>query len=111
VTRKSKREIERDLERLDGGSGDPGLEILKVDDRTGEYIDPETGEPTEPDPNKQTLTIRSMVVEERSEALRKGYEILGPAEGDDIPDGRDLVRVASDSVREAPDDEKGWKAR
>ena len=92
MTRKSRRELERELEDLNdtGGSGDT-VDVVWRDERTGEYVDLD-GEPTEPDPDTDLLVVMNeSVVMSRERAEKEDREILGPAE--DVPEGRDVVRV------------------
>jgi len=96
MTRKSKREIERAVDSLDGGNdGTPSaLNVVYRDASTGKcYADREMTEPADPDDGDgQTVTISRGLVMFREQAEREGREILGPAES--TPDGVDAVRVA-----------------
>jgi hypothetical protein len=94
MTRKSKREIERALEDFNRAGAD-GVDVVWRDDVTGEIVDRD-GEPTEPDPDAETvIVINDTVVMPRERAEEQGREILGPAE---VPrEDIDAVRVASDS--------------
>jgi hypothetical protein len=97
VTRKSKREIERAVDDLDGGDGDDGgLSVVYKDARTGEYYEDGdmAGEPVDPDALSGTAVVigRGAVVMFREQAEQEGREILGPAE--DAPDETDAVLVA-----------------
>lgn len=94
MTRKSRRELERELEDLvdTSPSGDT-VDVVWRDQRTGEYADRD-GEPTDPDPDADVLVVMNeSLVMSRERAENEGREILGPAEN--APAGRDVVRVPS----------------
>lgn len=99
MKRRSKRELERALEELDSdatGSNADRIQVLYRNDRTGELLAERGGDPADPDPEADlTVVIEQSVVVSRDRAEAEGYEILGPAE--DVPDGRDAVRVAWES--------------
>lgn len=94
MTRKSKREIERDLDDLDGSDGDETeLSVVYRDAATDDYYaDEDLTEPVEPDnlPGMTVVINRGVVVMGREQAEREMREILGPA--DDVP-ADDAVRV------------------
>jgi hypothetical protein len=92
MTRKSKREIERALEDLDDDADDGRIQVLFRDDRSGGLVDAD-GEPVDPDPEADTIIVDETVVMGRERAEAEGREILGPAEGEHIPEENDIVRV------------------
>lgn len=98
MTRKSKREIERAVDDLDGGDadGDGTLSVVFKDNRTGDYYESQDmdGDPVDPDDlSGPVIAITGRggtCVMMRDQAEREGREILGPAE--DAP-ADDAVRV------------------
>jgi len=99
MTRKSKREIERAVDTLDGGGdGTPSsVNVVYRDASTGEYYaDREMTEPVDRDDRDDgdglSVAISRGLVMFREQAEQEGREILGPAES--TPDGVDAVRVA-----------------
>ena len=98
MTRRSKREIERAVEDLDGGTDgdDDTVNVVFKDTPTGEYYESREmdGDPVDPDalPGLTVVINRGTVVMMREHAEREGREILGPAEDTD----RDAVRVRSE---------------
>lgn len=90
MTRRSKRELERALDDLDGSEGSAGALVVWKDERTGEFVDA-NGDPADPDPDAHLIVMREHVITSRKRAEEQGLEILGPAE--DTPPERDLVRV------------------
>ena len=99
MTRRSRtgRTLEDRLDTLETTTADSmsRIEVLQTDDRTGELLDSD-GDPTDPDPGAFTVVFDGAVVTSREQAEKEGYDILGPAE--DVPPGRDAVRVAEDSI-------------
>ena len=61
----------------------------------GELLDSD-GEPADPDPEAFTIISNDTVVATRERAEENGYDVLGPAEN--VPPGRDAVRIAADSI-------------
>jgi hypothetical protein len=94
---RTSRSVEDRLDDLETNTADtaPRVEVFHRDDRTGELLDSD-GDPTEPDPEASTFILNRTVVASRERAKKKGYDILGPAEN--VPPGRDAVRVAEDSI-------------
>ncbi|MFC7175352.1 hypothetical protein ACFQL0_21830 [Haloplanus litoreus] len=93
MTRKSERELERALETLDDDADGNRIQVLFRDDRTDGLVDGD-GEPADPDPGADTIIVNESVVMSRERAEAEGREILGPAEGEHVPDENDVVRVA-----------------
>lgn len=95
MTGPTRRSLEKRVDALadDLGDGD-SLLVAYRDARTGELETPE-GEPVDADDHgaDQLIIIEESVVMARDDAEREGREILGPATGEDIPAGRDLVEV------------------
>lgn len=94
MTRKSKRELERVLDGLDGVEGPADVTVVWEDERTGDLVDV-NGDPADPDPDAHLIVIRESGVMSRERAEEQGREILGPAEN--APPGRDAVRVPGGS--------------
>ena len=94
---RTNQSVERRLDEFetDAAESTTRIEVLHRDDRTGELLDSD-GDPTEPDPEASTFILNRTVVASRDRAKKKGYDILGPAEN--VPPGRDAVRVAEDSI-------------
>ena len=94
---RTSRSVEDRLDELETTAADSAtrVEVLHRDDRTGELLDSD-GDSTEPDPEASTFILNRTVVASRERAKKKGYDILGPAEN--VPPGRDAVRVAEDSI-------------
>ena len=99
MTRRSRSTsgLDRRLTALETDTAEsaPFVEVVWRDDRTGELLDCD-GEPADPDPDALMFVINDTVVADRERAEKEGYDILGPAE--DVPPGRDAVRVAEDSI-------------
>ena len=94
MTRKSKRELERALNDLDGGEGPADVTVVWEDERTGAIVDA-NGDPANPDPDARLIVIHESVVMSRERAEEQGREILGLVEN--APPGRDAVRVPGGS--------------
>lgn len=96
MTRKSKREIERALDDLDGGADDCGVEVVWRDQETGDLRDRDGDlvDQDDLDDDAFCVIVRESVVVRRERAEAENMEILGPAEGENIPDENDAVRVA-----------------
>ena len=63
MTRRSKREISRALDDLDGADAENSVDVVWRDESTGELVDTD-GNPTEPDPNADTvIEFRETIVE------------------------------------------------
>ena len=95
---RSHADLERRLSALEANAADSRptrIEVLSRDDRTEELLDSD-GEPADPDPEACTIICNETVVATRERAEENGYDILGPAEN--VPPGRDAVRVAADSI-------------
>ena len=94
---RTSRSVENRLDDLETNTADtaPRVEVFHRDDRTGELLDSD-GEPADPDPEAFTIIYNETVVASRESAEENGYDILGPAEN--VPPGRDAVRVAADSI-------------
>ncbi|QLD88306.1 hypothetical protein HWV07_04355 [Natronomonas salina] len=97
MTRKSKREIERALNDLEGDRHSPPA-IVYEDPRTGEWYDGEGDDADRVSEDEfegaDPLIVMQrdpVVVMEREQALEEDREILGPAE--DAPAADDPVRV------------------
>lgn len=99
MTRKSRRELERAIDRLGRADGDGRTEEISVvfrDGRGDYYADEGLTEPVE-DPDALpglTVVFGRTVVMRRERAEQEDREILGPAES--TPDSVDAVRVARD---------------
>ena len=94
---RTSRSVEDRLDELetDAAESTTRIEVLHRDDRTGELLDSD-GDPTEPDPEALVVIFNESVVASREQAEENGYDILGPAEN--VPPGRDAVRVAEGSI-------------
>ena len=95
---RSHTDLERRLDELEANAADSRptrIQVLHRDDRTGDLLDSD-GEPADPDPEACTIIYNETVVASRESAEENGYDILGPAEN--VPPGRDAVRVAADSI-------------
>ena len=94
---RTSRSVEDRLDNLEmtAAESTTRIEVLHRDDRTGELLDSD-GEPADPDPEAFTIIYNETVVASRESAEENGYDILGPAEN--VPPGRDAVRVAADSI-------------
>jgi len=58
VTRKSKRELERTLERIDDGVGEPRLLVVYEDTETGEWYETaEMDDPVEPETTGEDVVV------------------------------------------------------
>jgi len=88
MTRKSKREIERAVDDLDGGGEDDDSLRVVISKPGGDSMpNPDGGE------GFDVVIESSVCVMMREQAEREGYDILGPAE--DVP-ADDAVRVEYD---------------
>ena len=95
MTRKSKRELERALDNLDGVETRDTIDVVYWNEKTQEHVDRE-GNPVEPDPDPDAahvVVIKDTLVMEREQAIEEDREIFGPAE---TPSGRDIVKVAKE---------------
>jgi predicted enzyme related to lactoylglutathione lyase len=94
---RTSRSVERRLDELETNAAESAtrVEVLWRDDRTGELHDRD-GDPTEPDSEALVVIFNESVVVSREQAEANGYDILGPAEN--VPSGREAVRVAEDSI-------------
>ena len=94
---RTSRSLEDRLDELETSAAESRarFEVLSRDDRTGELLDSD-GEPADPDPEARTIISNDTVVATRERAEENGYDILGPAEN--VPPGRDAVRIAADSI-------------
>jgi hypothetical protein len=99
MTRRTRtsRSLDSRLDTLETNTAEsaPLVEVVWRDDRTGELLDSD-GKPTEPDPDALMIIFNETVIVDRERAEAEGYDILAPAE--DVPPGRDAVRVAEDSI-------------
>ena len=94
---RTSRSVEERLDELETNvaKSPTRVEVLWRDDRTGELHDRD-GDPTEPDSEALVVIFNESVVVSREQVEENGYDILGPAEN--VPPGRDAVRVAEGSI-------------
>ena len=94
MSRRSRRELERAINDLAPDDTSDTLQIVWWDEKTQQYVDKQRN-PTESDPDAQTIVIKNTLVMEREQAIAEGREILGPAEN--TPPERDVVKVATEN--------------